>query len=127
MSFPFGGGQNNPYKSPGAKDDIFLKPKVEFEFQIKKTENDISLFDITSIDELNDTGRKLSTDDIFSGEAEFDGAKWLGLTGKGTFGDEPNLMQTSFLKAPPKQVDKEGNAVKRQENPGNDWNWNTLV
>ena len=127
MSFPFSGGKN-PYQSKGAQDDIFLKPRVEFEFQFKKTESDISLFDITSVDELNDTGRNLKSDDIFAGvEPEFNGTKWLGLTGKGTFGDEPKLLQTSFLKAPPKQTDKDGNPIERQENPGNDWNWNTLA
>jgi len=128
MSFPFGGNQNNSYASQGAKDDIFLKPKVEFEFQIKKTENDISLFDITSVDELNDRGRQFTSDEIFQDiEPEFDGAKWLGLTGKGTFGDEPKLMQTTFLKAPPRQFDKEGNPVEQPKNPGNDWNWNTFA
>ncbi|MEI8377652.1 MAG: hypothetical protein WCF95_03850 [bacterium] len=127
MSFPFNGGQNS-YQPKGAKDDIFIKPRIEFEFQVKKTEHDISLFDITNLDELNDTGRDLKSEDIFADvEAEFDGPKWLGLTGKGVFGDEPKLMETSFLKAPPKQTDKEGNPIKRDNNPGNDWNWNTLV
>lgn len=55
-----------------------------------------------------------------------DGPKWLGLTGKGTFGDEPDLMQTTFLKTPPKQFDKEGNPFKPIDN-GNDWNWNTFA
>ena len=127
MSFPFSGG-NNPYQSKGAQDDIFLKPRIEFEFQFKKTINDISLFDITSLDELNDTGRDLKSDDIFEGIAPgFDGTKWLGLTGKGTFGDEPKLMETSFLKSPPKQTDRDGNPIKNDSNTGNDWNWNTLA
>lgn len=132
MSFSFNGSPNNPYKynqgqSP-AKDEVFIKPKIEFEFQIKKTENDISLFDITSIDELNDTGRELKINDVWQDiDPQFDGPKWLGLTGKGVFGDEPKLMETTFLKAPPRQKDRDGNPIKMPENPGNDWNWNTFA
>jgi hypothetical protein len=127
MSFPFSGGQN-PYQPKGAKDDIFIKPVVEFNFQPKRAAEDITLFDIANEDDLNDTGKKLTSDDIFGGIApEFDGAKWLGLTGKGTFGDEPMLMETSFLKAPPQKIDKEGNPVKTNKDTGNDWSWNTLV
>ncbi len=127
MSFPFNGGQN-PYQAKGTKDDIFIKPLVEFDFQLKRNAEDITLFDITNEHDLNDTGKKITSDDIFGGvEPGFDGAKWLGLTGKGTFGEEPKLMETSFLKAPPKQTDKDGNPIKRNELPGNDWNWNTLV
>ena len=127
MSFPFNGGQN-PYQAKGAQDDIFIKPLVEFEFQFKKTAEDISLFEIINEHDLNDTGKKITSEDIFGGvEANFDGAKWLGLTGKGTFGEEPQLMETSFLKAPPKQTDKDGNPVQRNGNLGTDWNWNTLA
>lgn len=68
MSFPFGSG-NNPYAaSNGAKkDDVFakIKPEIEFNFQIKKTIDDVSLFDITTEDELNDTGKKLTANDLF--------------------------------------------------------------
>lgn len=126
MSFSFNDGKN-PYQPKSAQDDIFIKPRKEFEFQFKKTAEDISLFDITNEDDLNDLGRHLTSDDIFgSHKSEFDGTKWLGLTGKGCFGDEPPLMETSFIKAPPKMTDKDGNPIKRQDN-GNDWNWNTLV
>jgi len=128
MSLPFGSG-SNPYGAQGAKkDDVFdLKPKVEFEFKIKKTLNDLSLFDLTSEDDLNDRGKKLKSEDIFEDvPVQFDGPKWLGLTGKGTFGDEPELMKTTFLSGPPKQIDKDGNPVKAKDN-GNDWNWNTFA
>jgi len=128
MSFSFGGGKN-PYQS-GAKDEIFVKPKVDIDFgSIKplKTRDDISLFDITSEEELNDTGKKFTSDEIFGDiDPEFDGPKWLGLTGKGTFGDEPKLMKTTFLQGPPKQTDKDGNP-KKPENNGNYWNWNTFA
>lgn len=126
MSFSFGGG-NNPYQT-GKRDDFFISTKKDFNFEVKKTVDDISLFDITTEDELNDTGSLFSFKEVFDEvPPEFDGPKWLGLTGKGTFGDEPKLMQTSFLKAPPRQTDRKGQPIKREENPGNDWSWNTLV
>lgn len=127
MSLSFGGG-GNPFGANSAKDDIFnLKKKVDFNFEIKKRVEDVSLFDITTEDELNDLGRKLTSEDLFGDiEPQMDGAKWLGLTGIGTFGDEPELMKTTFLKFPPKQTDKEGNPVKPVDN-GNDWNWNTFA
>lgn len=126
MSFSFGGGKN-PYQA-GSKDDFFVKARPEFSFEVKKTIDDISLFDITTENELNDTGSKFTFGEVFDEiPQEFDGPKWLGLTGKGTFGDEPKLMETTFLKMPPKQFDRKGNPVKREDNPGNDWNWNTLA
>lgn len=134
MSFSFGGGSNpysgkNPYgaNNNAPKDDVFVKPKKEFNFEIKKTIDDISLFDITTENELNDRGRKLTSEDVFGYiEPLMDGPKWLGLTGKGTFGDEPELMRTSFLIPPPKATDKEGNPTQPKDN-GNDWNWNTFA
>lgn len=127
MSFPFGSG-SNPYGAQSAKkDDVFVRPKVDFSFEVKKTIDDISLFDITTEDERNDMGRKLTAEDLFGYvEPQMDGPKWLGLTGIGTFGDEPEIMKTTFLKFPPKQTDKNGNPVKPVDN-GNDWNWNTFA
>ncbi len=127
MSLSFNNG-GNPFGANGAKDDIFNpKRKVDFNFEIKKSIDDISLFDITTEDDLNDTGRKLTANDLFGYvEPQMDGTKWLGLTGIGTFGDEPELMKTTFLKFPPKQTDKDGNPVKPIDN-GNDWNWNTFA
>jgi hypothetical protein len=129
MSFSFGGGQN-PY-SQGAKDDVFVKPKVDIDFgsiKPQKTVNDISLFDITSEDDLNDTGRRLTSADFLADVApEFDGPGWLGLTGKGSFAPEPTIMKNSFLQAPRMTKDDNGISSYKQENNGNDWNWNTFA
>lgn len=126
---PYGAGTGNQPKSPtgGAKDDAFVRRQYNFNYEVKKDPNDVSLFDLTTEDDLNDTGKKFTTHELFGDiTPQIDGPKWLGLTGLGTFGKEPELMKTTFLQGPPKQTDRKGNSIEPKDN-GNDWNWNTFA
>ena len=123
MSYPFGNGKN-PYQT-GARDDFFVKSGSKFNFEVKKTVDEVSLFDITSENDLNDTGSQLAFKDIFEDvPPEFDGPKWLGLTGKGSFGSETPIMKTTYLKSPPNQTDE---TSSKKDDTDSDSSWNTFA
>lgn len=138
MSFQFG-GQNKFNKSSqqNGNEDYFIGKTQDFNPVERKSADDISLFDVISENDLNDTGRKLETSDLFGAGIEvsdFDDTKWLGLTGRGVFGDEAPTPQmvNNFFAPPPKKTNKNGhkdfNALQDgNKNPYNtDWSWNTL-
>jgi len=125
MSFQFGG--NNPYQSSASNEELFLKKKGQnpFTFNYEQPVREVSLFDIATEADLNDTGRHVTSNDIFGNIelGKIEAASWLGLTGKGAMGDEPPLMKTSFLQAPPRKTDDD---TPKKDN-GLDWSWNTFA
>lgn len=140
MSLNFGGNsgfnKSSSNKNTG-NEDYFIGPVQDFNPSVKKSADDISLFDIVTEDELNDTGRKLKTGDLFGADLEisdFKETEWLGLTGGGILGEEKPTPQmiNNFFAGPPKKKDANGkmefNAKQEgNQNPyGTDWSWNTL-
>lgn len=139
MSLNFGGqrGFGNNKSTNSGNEEYFIGPVSDFNPVVKKTVDDISLFDVITEDELNDTGRKLKTGDLFGADVEisdFDDTKWLGLTGGGIFGEEKPTPQmiNNFFAPPPKKKDENGNKQFNALTEGNknpydtDWSWNTL-
>lgn len=126
MSFQFSG--KNPYQSQTSNEELFLKKKDQnpFSFNYEQQRTEISLFDITTESDLNDIGKHITFNDVLGNIelGKIDATSWLGLTGKGSMGDEPPLMKTTFLQGPPAHP-KDDNAPRKDNDL--DWSWNTFA